>query len=957
MLLRRILLEVADSGGFAELPAGAGVWRYWCGRKKNVKIFAFFRNYLTIDAFVKFSLVVLFAMLFLRSGAEGIAASSANGSLGPSNDKQMNATDLGTNLVRFFGNLYGATNDSGEPWPLQQLYQRTVWFRWKAPTNGIYLMNPVVGSADVHLYQEDGYTPVKPIVQGSKKQQFEGTNGQSFFIAVGESMAFQGSIFEFEILAVNPSPLITHSWHYPWSDAYFADYNVEAVGEEPLSFQWFQGQNAIAGATNRGLSSSWIEKSRQEIWVKVTNRWGEVRQNFPGVGIAAPPPVNDAFENALVLTGKFVEAIGRLDGATVDEPDKLNLGKSIWWKWSSPESGWYRMNEVIKRFQGTALENLVGGEGDFFHGEKGEQFFFAGHANQSRDQVELTLTPADPAPYVNPVRREVRELTPGSEQGVWVEVEGAQPITFQWFTNGVLAAVSTTNMFAFTVPEMQAPFHVSVLASNAWGTSTQEMLKLILAPTNNDFATRTVLPPGSNFFQGTLFGASFEPGEPQNIWSGGSLWFEWTAMETGLYRFAAGMPVTVYEYGTNLTELEVIAVGNYIEVIPVETGHKYIISLVTDGYSWMSQRGIYKFSATKTDGKPIFSHLNLHRASVIEDDIILSASAHGLGPFIYTWKRNGQVIYSGHLNRLLLPGVDVSHSGEYSVTAQNQFGSVTGVTHIVEVPPKASNDNFSSAVEIRLGEAVLPQRTQTTLEGNEPFRNAYGRGTLWYKWVAPSNGTYYLDLGEAYAFTGATLESLVQTSSSQTFRAREGNLYYIQVFGVFSPPYFGRIIATDSEPKALVPKQVHGLIGTSISLSAYATGLPPMTYQWFKNGQAIRNARGPWLNVEIHSRDDEGPYSVEVANAYGINTSEPFTLKAHLPGPLRILPETMLLHSTNTLFQMDLGVFNSVAVEQSSDLATWKEAGVPFSPWPLPFFFQSQTNSSQPYFYRLRGLY
>jgi len=89
----------------------------------------------------------------------------------------------------------------------------------------------------------------------------------------------------------------------------------------------------------------------------------------------SPPPLNDNFLNAFVITGTSVTFAGTNVNATKEpgEPqhDGYAGGSSIWWKWTAPADGVVSVslqtssfNPVIAMYQGTNLSNLtpVGGD-------------------------------------------------------------------------------------------------------------------------------------------------------------------------------------------------------------------------------------------------------------------------------------------------------------------------------------------------------------------------------------------------------------------------------------------------------------------------------------------------------------------------------------------------------------------------------------------------------------------
>ncbi len=91
--------------------------------------------------------------------------------------------------------------------------------------------------------------------------------------------------------------------------------------------------------------------------------------------------------------------------------------------------------------------------------------------------------------------------------------------------------------------------------------------------------------------------------------------------------------------------------------------------------------------------------------------------------------------------------------------------------------------------------------------------------------------------------------------------------------GVFAQP------AQTAPVITLQPSSISVNAGQSALFTVVATGTPPPTYQWRKNGTAIPGATGNTLNIpSATTLDSLGAYTVVVSNAAGSVTSNPATL-------------------------------------------------------------------------------
>jgi uncharacterized delta-60 repeat protein len=77
--------------------------------------------------------------------------------------------------------------------------------------------------------------------------------------------------------------------------------------------------------------------------------------------------------------------------------------------------------------------------------------------------------------------------------------------------------------------------------------------------------------------------------------------------------------------------------------------------------------------------------------------------------------------------------------------------------------------------------------------------------------------------------------------------------------------------------------------GTTATFGGVLGGIPPIDYQWFKNGLAVTNgariagAKTPWLKLSQVLGADAGGYHLVASNAYGIKTSVAATLTVNDP--------------------------------------------------------------------------
>ena len=88
---------------------------------------------------------------------------------------------------------------------------------------------------------------------------------------------------------------------------------------------------------------------------------------------------------------------------------------------------------------------------------------------------------------------------------------------------------------------------------------------------------------------------------------------------------------------------------------------------------------------------------------------------------------------------------------------------------------------------------------------------------------------------------------------------------------------------TDVGPEALLSPNISNITTTSttqtqlvspVNLTCEATGAPPLTYRWYRDGELLKGKIRPYLYIPDFSPEDRGNYSCEVINNEGKDESD-----------------------------------------------------------------------------------
>ena len=220
-----------------------------------------------------------------------------------------------------------------------------------------------------------------------------------------------------------------------------------------------------------------------------------------------------------------------------------------------------------------------------------------------------------------------------------------------------------------------------------------------------------------------------------------------------------------------------------------------------------------------------------------------------------------------------------------------------------QTPPP--NDMFSNSIAIT--GAVVTVTGSNVGATTEPGEGQYigglhlGGKSVWWNWVAPSNGPVTVDttgssfdtvLGIYQGSTVATLKAVAGNddgapnfASGLTFTAAAGTNYHILVDGFrnLSDPNTigaacGNIVLNlwaGPLPPLLAsqPSSQMALPGSSVALTISAMGATPLYYQWAQNGSPIAGATRSNYTIAAAQPSDAGAYTVVVTNIAGTTTS------------------------------------------------------------------------------------
>ncbi|MEI7728392.1 MAG: immunoglobulin domain-containing protein [Verrucomicrobiota bacterium] len=331
-----------------------------------------------------------------------------------------------------------------------------------------------------------------------------------------------------------------------------------------------------------------------------------------------------------------------------------------------------------------------------------------------------TVTAQPPVIILQPVNQTVLV---GQATAFTVSARGTAPLHYQWYHDGNLEAGAQSSGYIFTNASLSQGGNYYVVVSNAYGSITSAVATLAVwaAP------TITAEPQSATNLAGTT--ASF------NVGANGSPvpWYQW-------YKSVDSNPWSVIGGATNcqlsVASCQLSDAGNYSVVVTNAAGT--ITSAVATLSVWSA---------------PVIVTQPQNQTNFVGTIVSFSVIANGSPALWYQWWYEGTALPNQTNAALILPNVQMTNAGNYSVVITNNVASVTSMVAslAVMVPPFFTLPPISQSV-------YAGQNASFTVAATNP-------APLTYQWYG--NGTL---------LSGQTNTTLTLTNVQA---AQEGNYYAV----------------------------------------------------------------------------------------------------------------------------------------------------------------------------------
>ncbi len=273
-------------------------------------------------------------------------------------------------------------------------------------------------------------------------------------------------------------------------------------------------------------------------------------------------------------------------------------------------------------------------------------------------------------------------------------------------------------------------------------------------------------------------------------------------------------------------------------------------------------------AALTVNSAPVITAPPQSQAVNVGTSVTFTVVASGTAPLSYQWKKDQINITGGTGASLTLGNVSAASAGSYTVQVSNSAGSVTSAAAVLSI-------NTAPSI------TTQPKSQTVTSPGVSVTFSVVATGT------APLSYQWRKDGANRAGATEANLVlSGVTISDAGTYTVLVSNV----AGSVFSA---GAVLEVKSVPVITAqPLSQSVSPGSSVTFSVTATGTPPLTYQWRKDGVDVAGAVGSSLSFSSVSEAEAGTYTVVVSTGGGSVVSAGALLTITSPPAITSQPQS-----------------------------------------------------------------
>ncbi len=694
-------------------------------------------------------------------------------------------------------------------------------------------------------------------------------------------------------------------------------FEADAGGTEPLFYEWRRDGTPIPGAqaVNYVLLSATTNDSGATFQVVVSNAFGSVTSRTAVLTVTPFVP-----EPAAIITQPSDLTVDEPGGASFTVVTTGTAPLSYQWRRDGVDvSGalntWFTVDPTVAGDNGAAFDVVVSND----------------YGVVTSAVAVLTVNPDVPSPPgISRHPQDVAVVEPDAADFT-VSVAGDRPMFYRWFRNDVEMPNSDTNVYSLDptrLADSGAQFRVTV--SNAYGFATSRVATLTVAPYVPTPATitqqpvdRTVTEPAAAGFTVTAAGDAplFYQWRRDGVAINAATGTSYVASPTSLTDDGSGFDVVVSNVAGVVTSRTArLTVEAYVPMpagITQQPGAVTVTEPAAASFTVAASGATPLFYQWRRDGAPVaganLANYTLSPTTLTDDgarfDAVVSnlygavtstvatltvnpltvpasiiqhpqnrtvfepaattftVVAAGDTPLNYQWRRDGADLAGAtNASYTLDPTVAADDGAGFDVVVSNPYGTVTSDVAVLTVVPL-----YAPPV------VVSDPADRTVKEPNAVVFSVRASGSppLSYQWRI--NGTP-VDGATAWDYT-----------YSPTAQSDDGSVFDAIVTGpggsVTSDVAVLTVTPSHQPPHiTLQPADRTVTAPAAVAFSVRATGDPPLSYQWRRNGVAVPAATvWDYVIAATTVGDDGAAIEVVVSNPGGVTTSAVATLSVEAP--------------------------------------------------------------------------
>jgi hypothetical protein len=289
-----------------------------------------------------------------------------------------------------------------------------------------------------------------------------------------------------------------------------------------------------------------------------------------------------------------------------------------------------------------------------------------------------------------------------------------------------------------------------------------------------------------------------------------------------------------------------------------------------------------------------------------------TVAATGAAPLSYQWKKNGASISGATSSSYTTPTTTSSDNGaQFTVVVSNSAGSVTSNAATLTVNAAAVAPTITTQPA---SQTVTAGQTATFMVA------ATGTAPLGYQWK--KNGA---------SISGATSSSYTTPTTTSSDNGAQFTVVVSNSAGNATSNAATLTVnaATVAPSITTQPASQTVTAGQTATFTVAATGAAPLSYQWKKNGTAIRRATGSSYTTPATTSSDNGAqFTVVVSNSAGNATSNAATLTVNTA---TVAPSITTQPASQTVTAGQTATFTVAATGTAPLSYQWKKSGVTIS--------------------------